>query len=307
VSKLANMLRMLLLLQRSDILQIKELSEELEVTPRQIRRYKDELEQAGYYIESIPGKYGGYYVNEKQLTITMKPKILPEENVLIEIFQDESLEQLKDIMAMINVYHKDKKVRYFIKSTLKREDIKNYLIIQNAMINQRSLDIEYALKSHQIIIRSVNPYFTFRKYGIDYLGAYEHQNSKFIYLRLSRMVNIKESQEKFIKDQKRYDYEQRIVKENAGIFYSEHMTKIIIKAQPKIKMIIDDLFEGDILYKDTPEGEMIIEIQAGRIEEMVHRILSLGSQVEVLEPLELRNMVNSEIRRAYKIYEGENT
>jgi len=279
---------MLLLLQRSDILQIKELSEELEVTPRQIRRYKDELEQAGYYIESIPGKYGGYYVNEKQLTITMKPKILPEENVLIEIFQDESLEQLKDIMAMINVYHKDKKVRYFIKSTLKREDIKNYLIIQNAMINQRS-------------------YFTFRKYGIDYLGAYEHQNSKFIYLRLSRMVNIKESQEKFIKDQKRYDYEQRIVKENAGIFYSEHMTKIIIKAQPKIKMIIDDLFEGDILYKDTPEGEMIIEIQAGRIEEMVHRILSLGSQVEVLEPLELRNMVNSEIRRAYKIYEGENT
>ena len=64
MSKLSNALVMLQLLQNKRKYSIKELSEKLEVSPRMIRQYKDELEYAGIYIETIYGPYGGYVLNQ---------------------------------------------------------------------------------------------------------------------------------------------------------------------------------------------------------------------------------------------------
>lgn len=43
---------------------IAELSANLEVTPRMIRVYKEEIEKAGIYIDTIKGPYGGYILNQ---------------------------------------------------------------------------------------------------------------------------------------------------------------------------------------------------------------------------------------------------
>lgn len=60
MSKVANMLNMLQMLKDGEIHSIKELAEKLEVSERMIRQYKLELEQAGIYLKSTTGKYGGY-------------------------------------------------------------------------------------------------------------------------------------------------------------------------------------------------------------------------------------------------------
>lgn len=65
MSKLSNVLMMLQLLQNKRKYSIKELSEIIEVSPRMIRQYKDELEYAGIYIETIYGPYGGYVLNQE--------------------------------------------------------------------------------------------------------------------------------------------------------------------------------------------------------------------------------------------------
>ena len=41
------------------------LAEKIEVSPRMIKTYKTELEQAGIYIDTINGIYGGYVYNHK--------------------------------------------------------------------------------------------------------------------------------------------------------------------------------------------------------------------------------------------------
>ena len=64
MSKLSNTLTLLRLLQNGRKYSIKELSEKIEVSPRMIRQYKNELELAGIFIESIRGPYGGYYLNQ---------------------------------------------------------------------------------------------------------------------------------------------------------------------------------------------------------------------------------------------------
>lgn len=64
MSKISNVLNMLEYLSTGKKYSIAELSEKLEVTPRMIRVYKDEIEKAGIYIDTIKGPYGGYVLNQ---------------------------------------------------------------------------------------------------------------------------------------------------------------------------------------------------------------------------------------------------
>lgn len=65
MSKIANMLNMVQILKDEKIHSIQSLAERLEVSQRMARQYKQELEQAGIYINSITGKYGGYQIDKE--------------------------------------------------------------------------------------------------------------------------------------------------------------------------------------------------------------------------------------------------
>ena len=64
MSKISNVLTMIEYLSTGRKYSISELSGKLEVTPRMIRVYKDEIEKAGIYIDTIKGPYGGYVLNQ---------------------------------------------------------------------------------------------------------------------------------------------------------------------------------------------------------------------------------------------------
>ena len=64
MSKISNVLTMIEYLSSGKKYSIQELSEKLEVSPRMIRIYKDEIEMAGIYIDTIKGPYGGYVLNQ---------------------------------------------------------------------------------------------------------------------------------------------------------------------------------------------------------------------------------------------------
>ena len=77
MSKLSNVLLLLQILQSKRKYSIKELAQKLEVSPRMIRQYKEELEYAGIYIETIYGPYGGYVLNQE---IKIPQKFIKPEN-----------------------------------------------------------------------------------------------------------------------------------------------------------------------------------------------------------------------------------
>ena len=64
MSKISIVLTMIELLSSGKKYSIAELSEKLEVSPRMVRVYKDEIEKAGIYIDTIKGPYGGYVLNQ---------------------------------------------------------------------------------------------------------------------------------------------------------------------------------------------------------------------------------------------------
>ena len=67
MSKTALSIKMLEILYSRDIVSIAELASQLETNPRNIPEYKKALEEAGYYIETIPGRNGGYRLHKTTL------------------------------------------------------------------------------------------------------------------------------------------------------------------------------------------------------------------------------------------------
>lgn len=107
MSKISNVLTMLEILSNSRKYSIKELSENLEVSPRMIRVYKDELEKAGIFIDTIKGPYGGYVLNQN-INIP-KRFINPQE---IENYNKETFNKLNKAIkenkkCYIEYYNKD--------------------------------------------------------------------------------------------------------------------------------------------------------------------------------------------------------
>ena len=77
---LGNLLKMWFMLLDGRVRQIKDIARELEVSERQVKRYKEEL--AVYVdIESITGKYGGYRLRETYIPLNYR------ENKLFDLKQ----------------------------------------------------------------------------------------------------------------------------------------------------------------------------------------------------------------------------
>ena len=116
MSKISNVLTMIEYLSTGRKYSISELSEKLEVSPRMIRVYKDEIEKAGIYIDTIKGPYGGYVLNQN---INVPKRFITPNSINIEN---------KEVYNLINKAIKEKKkcnIEYYSKN---KKDISNRII-----------------------------------------------------------------------------------------------------------------------------------------------------------------------------------
>lgn len=121
MSKISNVLTMVEYLSSGRKYSIKELSDLLEVSPRMIRVYKDEIEKAGIYVETIKGPYGGYVLNQN---INVPKRFITPNQIDIKN---------KNILNIVNYAIKEKKKCYIEylskKSTVSKRIIHPYELI----------------------------------------------------------------------------------------------------------------------------------------------------------------------------------
>ena len=145
MSKLSNILTMIELLKTGKKYSIKELSEQLEVTERMIRIYKDDLEKAGIYIETIMGPYGGYVLKDNIRIPTRKFKKKDSELLNTYINQEkdpqkkEELIQLQDKIRGVYIGSKQEEKEL----NLKEDTLKKYNILTRAIKERRKVKIRY--------------------------------------------------------------------------------------------------------------------------------------------------------------------
>ena len=137
---------------------IKELSEKLEVSERMVRVYKEELEKAGIYIDTLMGPYGGYVLNQS-VRIPSRKFTKSDYEFLKNLNVDEKDREKLQIIA-------DKVHGVYFDSTNEKlelkDNIKNcYNILARAIKEKRKVKINYYSYTQGNQDRVIRPYDLF--------------------------------------------------------------------------------------------------------------------------------------------------
>ncbi len=158
MSKISNVILMLQYLESGRKYNIKELAEKLEVSERMVRLYKEELEKAGIYIDTIMGPYGGYVLNQ---SIRIPKRKFSKDDYLflkglkVSNQDKERLEILADKVRGVYFDSKDENIE------LKDETKNYYNILNKAIKEKRKVKINYYSFTHGNIDRVIRPYDMF--------------------------------------------------------------------------------------------------------------------------------------------------
>ena len=154
MSKLSNVLLMLQYLENGRKYNIKELAEKLEVSERMVRVYKEELEKAGIYIDTIKGPYGGYVLNQSVHIPTRKFRLEDYEflkSIKVPDSQKDQMELLVDKIHSIYSESKDEKIE------LKDEQKNYYNAFTRAIKEHKKVRINYYSFVHGYQDRVIHP------------------------------------------------------------------------------------------------------------------------------------------------------
>lgn len=186
MSKVSNTLTMLRLLESGRKYTKYELADILEVNPRMIAIYKEELEKSGIYIDTIRGKYGGYIYHQKHnynisfdyLDVDAIESILDK---LDNKERDKLSITLEKIRAIV-IYSTDEG-RY---PEIKQDEINHkYKIISKAIQNNEILEFDFHKKRRKFI-----PYsFTYYKNYV-YVTGLELNHNDIKTLNLLGIENL---------------------------------------------------------------------------------------------------------------------
>ncbi len=199
MTKLSNTLLMLQYLQSGRKYSVKELSEKLEVSQRQVRCYKEELEKAGIYVDTIMGPYGGYVLNQ---SIRMPVRKFHKKDYelldkYIEIEKDELKKERLTILQdkIKGVYAGSKQESKEL--NLKDEILSKYNILTRAIKERRKVFIRYYSYNKGENDRTICPAEMFLFQDGWYVAAFCLKKNDIRHFELKRIIKIELLEENF--------------------------------------------------------------------------------------------------------------
>lgn len=188
MSKLSNILTMIELLSTGKKYSVDELANILEVTPRMVRAYKDDMEKAGIYVDTIYGPYGGY-VLKNQVRISKRSFKVSDYEFLRDLRVDEESQEKLNIIA-------DKVRGIYLGSKLENVEVMDsikdtYNILAKAIKEHRKVLIDYYSYKKGITTRTINPYDLFLYSSGWGVAAYCNLRHDLRHFELKRIDKIK--------------------------------------------------------------------------------------------------------------------
>lgn len=197
MSKIYNALAMLDILSSKRKYTIKELSEKLELSPRMVRYYKEELERLGYYIESTTGVDGGYQL----ISDVYLPKISVSKydlellNGIKEFLTKNNYpfnEELDTFINKIRGIYTGSQKKYVSNNTIESSsDKEKYEIFNNAIKNNKRVEISYLSLQNTTSERVIQPCEIFRHKDNLYVAAYCELRGEIRHFEFQRINTIK--------------------------------------------------------------------------------------------------------------------
>lgn len=198
MSKVANMLNMVKILEDGKIHTIQDLANELEVSTRMIRIYKQELEQAGIYIQGKQGINGGYILDNMKSTIDIG--LTGEEIYQLKNMKKNELDEAiinKIIKAYITNEHRKDNTK---SKQLMPEFTEIYKDFRLAINNRNKIFIEFKSVNSGKTKRIIHPAELFTYLNNWYVAAFCELRNEIRLFKLNDILSYKILDEKYEKE-----------------------------------------------------------------------------------------------------------
>ncbi len=307
---LGNILKMIFILKAKKKVKIKELANELEVSERQVRRYKNEIDKY-FNIESTTGSDGGYTLIDDYFPFK---DVLTENEIsklkfLINSLNYENSSELMGILDRLNLkilkneknYLYNEEVIHYSKPKLKLEKItKIYNEILLAIENRNEIILEYCDNHGNCSRRKVQPHKLLLFRGEYYLVSTCLLRNEIRYFKLTRIkeyiitgfiferdIDIDE----FLKDQE---------ENNIGIYNGEEINLELEITPPMANTIKERIWVDNQEIIEHNDGKIIYKARIKKGPEVISWILSMSDCVRVVSPESLRIEIKEKVEKILK-------
>ncbi len=174
-------------------------------------------------------------------------------------------------------------------------------ILRDTISSKETIYLEYySFNSNEITEREFDPYFLEIQEGCYHLIGYCHLRNEIRDLRVSRIKNLNKTDKKFIRPENFYEnFKQTRFDKLSG----NNKITIKLKFKESAARFIKE-YEADKAdsIEECGNGEIIFKRETTMTTEILKWVLSFGSQVEVLEPNELKEEIIAEAKEMINNY-----
>ena len=307
-------IRMLLILKanatKQNPINSKELAQALEVNPRNIREYKRELITAGYNIQEIKGRYGGYYLDETSIFPALRLD-KQEEQALLEAkhfiqtqqFEkksnfnsavDKVLNSSRDMNLIFPIYMDDPNIQ------MSKKELSMLHTVQDALEMNHSIELTYQAKRQQASeTYLVDPYELIHYHDAYYVLGYNHSRQDYRMYRFSseRMKKVVCSEKRFTRDVD-FHVEAHIGKNSLikGEFY-----RVTVWVSPAILRLFKEAYWG-LDFRE--EEENIYSFLVEDLYLLYRQLFSFGKDIRILSPEQIVNEYQERLVSTLRNYQG---
>ena len=307
---LENIIKMMLMLKKNQIVKCKEIADKLGVKERQVRKYREVLSEF-VVIESIPGRYGGYLLKHDAM-FPIKDILKEDEIELIKEFINEiDYNLLENNMELKRAIEK---INYTIEnneennsssiipySRIKPRDEKYKKVkadVQVACINSNELIIEYRDNKGKISDRRIQPYKIIMYKGDYYLYAFCLQKFALRNFKLTRINRCIVTSRKFIKDKLIEEKIQEEAKNSIGIFGGPEYDLELLIRNPMANTVKERIWvDNQIIDEESYLDGIVFKAKMKGEPEILSWILSMGESVTIVKPEELKLKMKQKLEK----------
>ncbi|MFD1451087.1 helix-turn-helix transcriptional regulator [Oceanobacillus sojae] len=309
--KLERLLSIIILLINHRMLQAKDLAERFEVSVRTIYRDIDTINAAGIPIITYQGVYGGiglaegYRLDRNLLTNDELAAIVTALRSISTSYEKAQHQQLMEKMNSV-VHPVDAKAfqsktsRVLIdyspwdNSARLQEKLER---IEKAIDNCLFIAFTYSDAQGKITQRTAEPHTLILKGRQWYVQAYCIEREQFRLFKLRRIKNLSVDAE--LSFTRRPLPEQKDIKGKQSSISDNN--EVVLRFQKEAHHLAEDWFDAEELIP-TEDETWLVKKAYPEDEWLYSFILSFGPQVEVLEPVHLREIIAERVMQITKIY-----
>jgi predicted DNA-binding transcriptional regulator YafY len=310
--KVERLLAIVMMLMNKEKVTANELAEHFEVSVRTIVRDMEAINLAGIPVVSQQGKNGGfsilknYKVDKNFLTPAEIATMLRALGGLNKAYNDKNLYNI--IEKVQGLIPKDKKEsisrqsqKFIIDLTTPWDEYnpqkRKVDLLKAALENNNIVSFKYTNVSGDFLERLVEPVSLVLKIHTWYLYGYCRNRNGYRFFKVSRMkdlVVVKETFETREFQKEELPWESKWKNQNP-------VQLIVMKFASKAKNLVEDYYdEEQIEY--LQDGSLIVTVNYPEDEWLYGMILGYGSDVEVLEPNHIRDIIKERALKIFKIY-----